>query len=488
MPALNYSLLFALLPSVAHGANPNLPLDRPYTLLNSRPALLEAEYERQIKAGNPQSFIFPRPCASALDSCGAYNQEGEWTYSDSGQHRQFRILPLLGYEYRYLGSNAHAAELGLLSDGATGPLSFYLDARMFLERYPDLQHASYDREFVERQNEDESGSVAYSSYSRYRSNLSYDWSWGRLTAARDAAHWGPGQFANLVFQQDAIPFNQLTFTSHLGPLSIQTLYGQLAASGNWEYDTSSHSKSIYAHRYEWRASRDLLLGISEQLILYKVSAPFAFIPVVPLFIAKASEKERLNNGNIAADIAYRIRRMGRVYAEFLIDDIQSPSALFDDSWSNKWAWMAGTHWTLETGGIASGLILEYSRLEPWVYTHYLPHTAQTSHQDYPVGNPWGPNSQAIIGKAYLSRPGRWYISIRSDLVWKGSDPGSGVEDIHTGGSGSKAFLSGDPSPEWLLQPYAWIGWRDLAIYASASHGSALHRAVTGIQYVFGSGP
>jgi hypothetical protein len=299
--------------------------------------------------------------------------------------------------------------------------------------------------------------------------------------ARDAVHWGPGLFTNLVFQQDAIPFNQVSYTTHLGPLTVQSLYGQLAASNDWEFDTASSSKSMYAHRYEWRAAQNLTLGVSEQLILYKVSAPFAFVPVIPLFIAKASEKERLNNGNIAADFAYRIRGLGMIYSEFLIDDIQSPTALFNDVWSNKWAWMAGVHAIRDFGGTRSGLVMEYSRVEPWVYTHYLPHTAQTAHQDYPLGNPYGPNSQVVVTDAYIGHPGKWRTAVTLSAVWKGRDLGSSIEDVHLNGENEgKEFLAG-VHPRLHVKPSGWYALDRHAAYVLFDFGGAT-RVSAGYQF------
>jgi hypothetical protein len=48
--------------------NANQPLDHPYTLRNSGPYLLEAEYHRMIESDKPRSYIFPRPCFSEVDS------------------------------------------------------------------------------------------------------------------------------------------------------------------------------------------------------------------------------------------------------------------------------------------------------------------------------------------------------------------------------------------------------------------------------------
>lgn len=477
-----FIFLFALAPILRAEPNPNLPLDRPYTLLNQRPSLLESEYHRGIMAGGPQSFIYPRPCRSELDSSDVCGGNWGWNHTDTARARRLRITPILGYEFRLQKTASQATDLGVIADGGSGPLSFYVDARMFVEGDEDPGPEAYDREFIEKQDEEASGTLAYASYSRYRSNLNYDWSWGRLSAARDAVHWGPGQFTNLVFHQDAVPFNQLTFTSHIGPFTVQSLYGQLAASAKWQSDDTSQAKSLYAHRYELRITRDLLVGVSEQLILYDASAPFAFVPVVPLFITKASEKERLNNGNIAFDFAYRFSALGRIYSEFLIDDIQSPTSLFDDYWGNKWAWMAGAHATHDFGATRSGLIAEYSRLEPWVYTHYNPHTAQSANRDYPLGNRWGPNSQTVVAEAYAERDA-WRAALRMETAWKGADLGSGIEDAHSDDSlgDRKSFLAGAETPKLKLAPSLWYGWGRFAIRLQADliGGLAL---VTGAQW------
>lgn len=454
-----FRFIISLAPAAFAYVPPNYdqPLNRPFTLRNDSPQPTEREAARQIASGGAMTSLFPRPCRSILDSSRVCGEVHGSTFLDTARNLSLSVSPVLGYEYRYLGENANAGDGGLQVTGGSGPVSFYLDVRMFVETHDRRDHPGFDREFVERQDERASGTVAYSSYSRFRSNLSYDLTWGRFTVGRDAAHWGPGRFSNLVFNENAVPFNQVTFTTHLGPLSVRTLYGRLALDTNWETDTAGAFRSIYAHRYEWRVRPNLLLGISEQLVLHKREAPFAFAPIVPLYAAKAVENEQLNNGNIAGDIAYRLPGVAEVYSEFLIDDIQSPSSLFDDYWGNKWGWLAGGHWVGEWGGKIAGLIAEYSRVEPWVYTHKVPRASQTAHYGQPLGNPLGPNSQGMAMKAYLRKEAAWYFSLRLDLEWKGRDPGSSMDDIHGPGE-EKTFLAGIDTPTWSLQPYLWYRW------------------------------
>ena len=118
----------------------------------------------------------------------------------------------------------------------------------------------------------------------------------------------------------------------------------------------------------------------------------------------------------------------------------------------------------------AGLIAEYARVEPWVYTHYVPNSAQAANLDVPLGNPFGPNSQAAIAKAYWREDGRWQVSLRSDLLWKGADSGSAVTDIHAGSGGKKEFLKGVGTPEIRIKPAAWLGWKGLGVYAEADLG------------------
>lgn len=470
----------AAMPLPAAPVNPDATLDRPYTLRPAEPAPLEREHARLLDSGAALSFTFPRPCISELDSSRiCHDVTRGLVLADSTQDRRVRFSPLADLEYRRLGENVGAFAMGLEADGHSGPVSFYLDARMYTEGHEDPEHTSYDRDFVERQNERQSGSVAYSSYSRFRSSLSYDFSWGRLTAARDAAHWGPGMFHSFVFNQAAVPFNQLAFTTHLGPLTVRSLYGQLATGTDWESDTTGYRRSIYAHRYEWRATQNLLLGVSEQIVLHKAEAPFAFLPVVPLYIAKAGEKENLNNGNLAGDLYWRLPGAFALYGEFLLDDIQSPATLFNDDWGNKWAMLAGAHAARDMGGRSAGLVLEYARVEPWVYTHKVPRGSQTAHFDQPLGNPLGPNSQAMTAKAYLRRESAWYASARMDMTWKGTDRGSSLLDLADSTVVRKRFLEGVGEPEVRIEPYLWVRLGPVSAFASTAFGSRFE-AVAGV--------
>jgi hypothetical protein len=417
-------------PSPSHSeSRPNLPLDRAYTLRNSEPFVLERDFGRQFKGQVPLGFIYPRACDSIRKAEGSCAEPGHLVHRGADGGQSIGLAGIAGGEVRSAGTAVTIAEAGVVTSGHKGPASFQLDTRLFAESGGDEDRVPFDREEVDVQIDSTTGAISYDSYARYRGNLSFDSPVGRFTAARDAVHWGPGLFNNLTFHQDGVPFNQYSFTTGIGPLSVTTLYGDLAADDHYISTENLADKNLYAHRYELSLGKDVLLGASEQLILYKENKPYLFVPIFPLFVAKTFMYEHANNGNLSVDATYRRPGLGAVYSEFLLDDLESPTSMFTKDYrQNKWAWMAGVHGIRNVAGGTAGFILEYSRIQPWVYTHFQPNTSQSSNLGYPLGNQQGPNSQSVIGKVYMRFPRGLYASTTLSMLWKGRGEGSSVSD------------------------------------------------------------
>lgn len=464
-------MLSALLPAAlfAAGLDPNLPLDRPFTQRNAAAGLLEGEYRRQIEGDAPMDFAFPRPCVSALDSSRACADGFRIAYRDTARDQSIGLSPLLGAEYRYVGDNVWAGEGGVLVAGHKGIASFALDTRIFSETVEGRNWVSYDGDAVDFQDAGVTGSASYLSYARYRGALALDLPFGRLEAGRDAAHWGPALMGNLVFNDAAVPFNQYVFTTHVGPVSVRSLYGDIRAT---DAEGGRVQNALYAHRYELRAGRHVLLGVSEQLILFDEDKPYLFTPIFPLFIAKSFLEEDNNNGNLAFDAAWRAPGRALVYGEFLLDDMESPSSLlFKDYAQNKWAALAGVHVPFAAGGLPGGAVFEATRIEPYVYSHFKDFPAVAANAELPLGNPLGPNALDFRARAYLRGPeagpvtgllpgAAWYLGLTAAVTWKGTGPGSSVGDTTYGPASylqPKGFLEGSGDPDLTAEPFASWG-------------------------------
>lgn len=446
-------LIQALLLSVtgALGANPNFPLDRAYTLKNGTPFLLENEHDALARdTARILEFAFPRPCRS---SSGCEPTLG-WSARDSSGG-SIAFSPLIAEEARLLRNRAWSTEAGGVVSGGKGPASFRVDARLYTEMGRDGGAASFDREDVDIQTDSVTGAVSYASYARYRGDFDLDLPFGRLTAARDALHWGPGLLTNLTFHQDAVPFNFLSYSGRIGPVSVTSVYGKLLIGSSAAFSPENREdRNLYAHRYELNVGRNWLIGVSEQLILYNDDNAFLFTPVFPLFISKGLIYEETNNGNLSFDVTRRFPGFGILYGEFLLDDLESPSSLIMREYAqNKWGIVAGAHLTGDILGLPAGLIAEYSRIEPWTYGHFQPNTSQTANMGYPLGNQAGPNSQTLVGKIYARLRIGWYASMQVRADWKGRDPGSDLNDPSPENPlDPKSFLAGNVDPKFEVAP------------------------------------
>lgn len=307
---------------------------------------------------------------------------------------------------------------------------------------------------------------------QYTGHIGYKLPWIQVKAGYDREHFGPGVYNNLVFNRSSFPYDMLSVNLDLGPLRVYSFYGSLrVAPWGWEAPmgipepvrqqlTSAMSKDrdLYGHRYEFR-SKSFTLGISEATFLYDNNQPWLFIPTVPLFMEKGNFSENSNNGELAFDAEYRFLGIGRVYTEFLLDDMESPVSLVkNDNIEAKWAWMAGVqldkNFDILGRRLWAGTVAEYSRVEPYVYTHFVQNSAQAAHAARPVGNPNGPNSQAVDWSLYAQYNNRFRVVVHNKWLWKGTDTGSELNDVTPGNHLKlpKHFLRG-AKMQYIFAPY-----------------------------------
>jgi len=432
-----FSLLIAaasLSPVSALAAFPVFSSDHYRNLKTLETTPLLYEYHRMTTSDEQQIFYFPRRDSSWRKNYAEEEKRALLKYQDGRQAIAASLIG--GADYR--GGEALGDTIwpgldgGLYLRGFRDSIEFALDARIYVENHSADYPKSFDGEFVEFQKEENNDGVEYASYARYRGHFALNMGFGRLDLARDVVHWGPGYYNNLTLNQFALPYNTLSFEFQVGPLSVISLYGDLRIYPNSMSSKNTNDRNLYGHRYELNLG-NLILGMSETQILYNENKPWLFVPIVPLFMEKGNFSEDNNNGALAFDANYRLFRLARLYTEFYIDDFESPISLVkNDNIEAKWAWMAGAQagkdfnihgYTLEAGTIG-----EYARIEPYVYSHFHPYTAQTANLGYPLGSPNGPNSQTIDWAIYGRFADKISFNLRNTWLWKGTDYGSSIND------------------------------------------------------------
>jgi hypothetical protein len=426
-------ILLALALQHLHATSPDLRLSDPRTLRVAGPSpLLRAFHEQTLDSGKA-SHTLP-----GVDTSNSVKGLAFLRTSDSSLVFQ----PKAGFEWRNPGTDGQFAfDAGGELRGQTKHLAFWVDARMVSAQTSDSR-ASWDGQYQEFQSEGANSRLDYTSFSRYEGKLSYESGLGRIGLGRTREHWGPSYSYPLVLGSFAAPMPLFDWTTRWGDLQVRTLWASLAIDGAGSFRFNTHSRSLYGHRYEWQPTNWLTLGASEALIVYDRQEPAAFLPFAPLFMEKGQGLENDNNGELAFDAEIRPMRGWRCYGEFLVDDVSEPTSLFNDLWKNRWAYTVGTqvaHQYLQTD---FGAIVEYSHVEPWVYTHYQADGVQSTHQGFLLGNPSGPNSRSLKTTIYGIRSGL-HLESSMEWVWKGTDAGSKWTDtLSDNETTTKTFLAG----------------------------------------------
>ncbi len=390
-----------------------------------------------------------------------------------------KIHPLFAFEKRLIQNTdltdndaVNAFDGGLWLEGHKENLNVYLDARIFTETHTSLSVNSWDGDFVEIQRKDQAGSSSnldFLSYARYRANLDYTGKWGSLGFRNDNVTWGPGQINNLVFGPQAVPFSHLYYQLQIGNFRVQSLWGRVNLEGKFHgnFQLTNDTRSVYGHRYEWQISPKWLVGISEQTIIYNGDEFSSLMPVVPLFMDKGLGVEANNNGNIAFDLSYKPMQQFMLFGEFLVDDLQEPSTLFNDFWGNRWAAMGGCRGVFDLAQNELYYNLEVSRIEPWVYSHYFRNTAQATHRGIPLGNTMGPNSLVYDLFLEYRNQFKWGAGLNTRAFVKGQSFGSDAEDpVYDRKSDTKVFLDNNSKMNWVLSPRLFYKFKYLTLETS----------------------
>jgi hypothetical protein len=186
------------------------------------------------------------------------------------------------------------------------------------------------------------------------------------------------------------------------------------------------------------------------------------IPFVPYAFAEHYVGDR-DNSTMSFDVSLFFPRAFRWYVEFFLDDITTPITIFGEDWGNKWALTSGGEYFGRVFERDVHALIEYSRVEPWVYTHFYGGSHRYTHFGKSLGNPLGPNSAALflLGEVSLNKSHELGLTFRNERK-NSSVRGGSVEDVFQDGMDSeiKKFLGDGAQSEntfgiiWQMTPFS----------------------------------
>jgi len=450
------------------GYAPNLRFDATLSdfilRLSSRYGILAPAslFSQPMNAADAAAFF---ACADSLDKAGtlsapesytldvmrryAASENALFSWSNAEREIETRIrLQLTGRIDPAYGDSASIGLKGIINPslmGNIGPLSYFTDIDVWTEYRSDTtwRKSTYQPSQGTPHNlygRVDSGRVRASDI--LRGGISYRGKWFDLETGVDRLRQGPTLLYPLTLSGTAPPMIYARGRTDLGVFS----YVQSVAQLNVQKD---RAKYLYTHRIgapirPWRTN----LGISEVIVngstaelaqtdslradgySQKRGVEWAYlIPFIPYKFTEHFMGDR-DNAFISLDANINYPLSFRWYGEFLIDDMTAPWTMFSSDWGNKWAFTVGGEWFGSLVGHDVSAIAEYSRVEPWVYTHFYGASHNYQHFNACIGSPLGPDADALTLNASSQITSR--IAAGIDFTTIRQDPsarGGNITDV-----------------------------------------------------------
>jgi len=325
--------------------------------------------------------------------------------------------------------------------------------------------------------------------------ISYEAPHVELLFGKTRNRWGDGWFDALFLSDLPTSYTQFRAKFRLGPAELTAVQAKLQQSPPvvMSVDTSAEGvpqyqyadKFLAAHRLQFDIGQRWQIGFYESVVYGKRGFDLDYLnPVMFLRSAEHYADDR-DNAMVGADVLWRPLTGLVARGELLIDDV-STTKLGQGWYGNKLGYQGGVQYFDPFGIGNTRLICEYTRIEPYVYSHKY---AINTFQQYGtiLGATTGPNSDlSTVSYAWtVSRP--LEFEVWSQLRRHGANPASGrnvggdfLRPWAPGDSKKVHFLDGD------LETTRSIGLscraeiiRDVYLIGSAAYAATSYKLESG---------
>jgi hypothetical protein len=206
-----------------------------------------------------------------------------------------------------------------------------------------------------------------------------------LEAGRNQFSWNLSPFTQLALFRINQPFNLVRLDARWRKFRFIFAHAELR---------SEQQKFLAAHRVEIQPWRNFLFGIGETVIYGNRSAEFAYLNPFMLYHVAEHLLGDKDNNVLTLDFSYFPWQRTKFYGEIYIDDLSLEYPL-GTYYGNKLAWLAGIFWYQPFGWQTADARVEYSRIDPFVYTHYKPENVYEQDGEG-LGARFGPNADRVL--------------------------------------------------------------------------------------------
>lgn len=348
--------------------------------------------------------------------------------------------------------NVHTESNGFTLYGTVGEhLGYHIDVRDSREwgsrnyplatatTLPGIGYASFKDDHAE--------------YDETRAHILYTAGAFAFMLGRDTNVWGNGE-RSLMFSGYGAPYDMFRIDTSFWRLrfmyfaaeieqypSIAKYYYPAAAGG--QADSVTVKKYLSGHRLEINITDRFTLGLHEAVV-YGGRLEAAYLN--PVIFIKGAEHANGDHDNalMGMDMKLIMSNSVSLYSELLIDDITT-TKLGTDWYGNKLACQAGAYVVNPLRLQDTDFRIEYTRLNPWVYSHRFPIDSFTNYGDV-LGHPAGPNSDEVL----VALRKRFTRRLHTGITFTRYRHGNNTATRNVGGDPLDGFSPGDSKEAHFL--------------------------------------
>ncbi len=246
----------------------------------------------------------------------------------------------------------------------------------------------------------------------------------------------------LILSDYGPEFEKIFLNLNYKAFSIEFLHGWLQNS-RFHKSIPEIPKFFAHHRLSFSPINNLKLGVGESIIYSRTSPELAYLNPLNFYKSIEHQLQDKDNALLYFDFEFLIKRNVRLYSTFLIDDIDF--AKIGKNWyGNKTAFSIGSNFYYPIPEIPIHLQIEYSRIEPYTYTHRFNNISYTS-LDLPLATEQPPNSFRVSFKLDYETSPNFNINLLYSFTKHGSNYFYNNKFVNVGGDINSGFDANNDS-------------------------------------------
>ncbi|HTY01127.1 MAG TPA: capsule assembly Wzi family protein [Bacteroidota bacterium] len=237
--------------------------------------------------------------------------------------------------------------------------------------------------------------------------LRYDGGLISAQIGRERVLWGSGYEQKLTISDNIGLFDFVRADFHYKAFKYTFLHASLMGQESnlafkLPFDTSATfsepvaaDKYLAVHRFELSFPKVLDLGFQEMVVYSNRAPDLAYLN--PLMLFESAQRARGDRDNMfwLFDIRTHFLENLELTGSILYDDFNLPD-LFSDKWSDRYGWQAGMYYADMFGIRNTALTVEYTRIQPYVFSHGRSREDSYTSQGRLIGTSIGPNADNMM--------------------------------------------------------------------------------------------